>query len=43
MQKKAFEVAFRMDDDILQQAKGQPSLSTEDTGERFKNDPVAEK
>ena len=41
LQKRAFEVAFRVTDDRLQMEKGQPSLTTEDTGVRWKNDPVA--
>ena len=40
MQRRAFEVAFRLDDDKKQAAKGQPSLSLEDTGKQWKNDPV---
>jgi hypothetical protein len=40
MQRRAFEVAFRLEDDKKQAAKGQPSLSIEDTGKQWKNDPV---
>lgn len=38
MQKLAFEVAFRVDDNERQIQKGQPSLDNEDTGEQWKND-----
>lgn len=38
MQKKFFEFAFRLDDDEKQKAKGQPSLTNEDTGYQWKND-----
>ena len=40
LQKQAFEVAFRKQDDILQNKKGQPSLDDEDDGKQYKNDPV---
>jgi hypothetical protein len=41
MQKKAFEVAFRLKDDRLQARKGQPSLADEDMGVQWKNNPVS--
>jgi hypothetical protein len=40
LQKEAFKVAFRLTDDRLQVAKGQPVLDDEDTGVQYKNDPV---
>jgi len=39
LQKKVFESAFRLNDNRLQAAKGQPSLDSEDTGVQWKNDP----
>lgn len=38
LQNKAFEMAFRIEDNILQEAKGQPSLDNDDTGAQWKND-----
>lgn len=38
LQRKFFEYAFRADDDVKQAAKGQPSLTNEDTGYQWKND-----
>lgn len=38
--KKAYEHQFRVDDNKKQAQKGQPSLDDEETGEKYKNDPV---
>ena len=38
LQNKAFEMAFRIEDNILQEKKGQPSLDNDDTGAQWKND-----
>jgi hypothetical protein len=38
LQRRAFEVAFRIDDDENQKRKGQPSLDDEDDGKQYKND-----
>lgn len=38
LQNKAFEMAFRIEDNVLQLAKGQPSLDNDDTGAQWKND-----
>ena len=43
LQRKQFEYNFRIEDNKKQALKGQPSLDTEDTGVRFKNDPVVKK
>eukprot|EP00600_Ochromonadales_sp_CCMP1393_P004728 CAMPEP_0174960084 /NCGR_PEP_ID=MMETSP0004_2-20121128/3520_1 /TAXON_ID=420556 /ORGANISM="Ochromonas sp., Strain CCMP1393" /LENGTH=149 /DNA_ID=CAMNT_0016208443 /DNA_START=204 /DNA_END=653 /DNA_ORIENTATION=- len=40
MQRKAFKMAFRLQDNKKQEEKGQPSLDVEDTGEQWKNDPI---
>ena len=36
--RKAFEIAFRFEDNEKQKLKGQPSLDVEDTGKQWKND-----
>jgi len=38
IQREAYELSLRIEDNMKQIEKGQPSLDTEDTGERFKND-----
>lgn len=38
LQTKVFEAAFRLQDNLNQSQKGQPSLDTEDTGVQWKND-----
>lgn len=35
LQKEAFELAFRADDNMNQESKGQPSLDVEDTGAQY--------
>lgn len=40
LQRQQFAHNFRMEDNKKQAQKGQPSLDSEDTGVRFKNDPV---
>jgi len=40
VQRRAFEATFRLEDDKKQAAKGQPSLTNEDTGAHWKNDPL---
>lgn len=40
LQTRAFEAAFRIEDDQKQAMKGQPSLNVEETGAKFRNDPV---
>jgi hypothetical protein len=35
---KAYLLALRVEDDIKQKLKGQPSLTGEDTGTQYKND-----
>jgi len=40
LQRKVFDAAFRLQDDIKQAAKGQPSLEQEDTGEQYVEQPL---
>jgi hypothetical protein len=40
LQRRAFEVSFRLEDDVKQVRKGQPSLSVEDTGKQWKDNPI---
>lgn len=40
LQRKVFDAAFRLQDDVKQAAKGQPSLEGEDTGEQYVEEPL---